>query len=283
MRVLIPLALPFILPASLIAQAPDVCRVMSGPSRLPGLMEASGVTASRRTPGLLWTMNDSGKAQVIAIDAASGATRGAVTISGARVDDWEDVTAAPCSIGRADGPCLYIGDIGDNQRTRRTITIYRVAEPVPGEPQTRPVEAITARYPDGAHDAEAMFAMPNGDLFVITKDRRATALYRLDAAAARGAARLERMRTLPLTLVTDADLSPDARWVAVRSNEDLFFYPAADLVAGRAVDPQHVSLTRLNEPQGEGVTFGPNGDVYLVGEGSRGGTFATLACTLPGR
>jgi hypothetical protein len=44
-------------------------------------------------------------------------------------------------------------------------------------------------------------------------------------------------------------------------------------------------LTRLREPRGEGVTFETNDTVVLIGEGgglSRPGTFARLACTLPG-
>ncbi|MBI3050441.1 MAG: hypothetical protein HYY76_19275 [Acidobacteria bacterium] len=56
---------------------------------------------------------------------------------------------------------------------------------------------------------------------------------------------------------------------------------ARELAGGAGARPLRVDLGALGEPQGEGVTIGAGGLVYLVGEGGgRGGTLATLRCTL---
>jgi hypothetical protein len=113
------------------ARTDDVCKPAGRLSPLPALPEASGVTGSRRTPGLLWSHNDSGEPVVFALDAA-GVVKGRVEVAGADVTDWEDITIGPC----AQGSCLYIADIGDNRRTRSQISVYRVPEPRPGDSMT---------------------------------------------------------------------------------------------------------------------------------------------------
>ena len=91
-------------------------------------------------------------------------------------------------------------------------------------------------------------------------------------------------RERKLTRVTDAETSPDGKWVAVRTHSDLLIYPTRDLVAGKTSDVWHADLTPLDETQGEGVALSNDGDVYLAGEGGGHGlpgTFAHIHCTLP--
>jgi hypothetical protein len=103
---------------------PSVCKASGSLMRLNGLPEASGLVASRATPGRLWSHNDSGTPELIAFDA-KGNISGRVSITGARVEDWEALASAPCGKGN----CLYVADIGDNDGKRRDISIYRVPEP----------------------------------------------------------------------------------------------------------------------------------------------------------
>ena len=91
---------------------------------------------SRAHPGVLWTDNDSGERAYVYATDLTGADRGFVRIDGARAVDWEDIALGPCPTRK--GPCLYLADTGDNDRTRKSVIIYAVPEPdPPGRRSTR--------------------------------------------------------------------------------------------------------------------------------------------------
>jgi hypothetical protein len=258
--------------------AEPLCTAAGKLLRLPGVPEASGVAASRRTPGTLWLHNDSGEPTLFAFDV-SGRPQGRVSISGATTTDWEDLAVGACR----EGSCLYVADIGDNHHQRKQITVYRVVEPRVGDATVAPVESWVASYPDGARDAEALFVIPSGQMFIVSKAQpMATALYRFASASPGATAgRLAKVSNLPLDHVTGASTSPDGNWVALRTNKELVFYRTTDLVSGAGGEPRRFDLKALGEPQGEGVAFGADGLVYLAGEGGgAGGTLVTLRCSL---
>jgi hypothetical protein len=269
------------------AAAPSLCRVSGGIVRVPGLSEGSGIAASRRTQGTLWAHNDSGEATIFRLDP-QGSLTGRVRVSGAVVDDWEDIAVGPCP----QGSCVYIGDIGDNNGRRDHIVIYRTREPAATDQVTEPVETFRATYPDGAHDAESLFVTPEADVFIITKgDPGPIAVYRFPRPLQVGASvRLERVGEPVATANVDAgdrptgaDVSPNGEWVAVRTTRWVALYQASDLTAGRWRETARTDVSGLREPRGEGVTFGENGTLFLLGEGglfSSRGSFARLDCTL---
>ena len=260
--------------------------VPSGEVRqVPELVEASGIAASQRTPGRFWAHNDSGDPVLFALDD-KGAVTGRLQLAGARVEDWEAVAVGPCG----SGSCIYVGDIGDTDADRQRITIYRVQEPERASGTVR-AEAFHATYPDGPHDAEALIVDRDGRLHIVTKGETGpVSLYRFPAVLTAGApARLERVgeprkagRAAKDDRITDASLSPDGQWVALRTTGALSLYRAAELLAGRWNEITRTELSALKEPQGEGVTFGGGDTVYLVSEGggkSRPGTFGRLRCS----
>lgn len=263
--------------AAAIEQHDEVgCKQVGAMAPLPGLPEASGVAVSLRNPGVLWTLNDSGDPELIAVDS-NGTMKGRVRVSGATVQDWEAISSARCD-GRA---CLYIADIGDNNATRKEITVYRVPEPAPGDRETQPAEIFTATYPDGAHDAEALFVNRDGGLMIVTKEKP-SAVYRFPEPMKPGTTvTLEAGGMLPIQSVTDAETSRDGEWIAVRTNTELFFFRHEEFALGAHGSP--VKLAKVGEPQGEGVALGENGRVYLVGEGKhhQPGTLTTLQCAFP--
>jgi len=259
------------------ASAESPCSPATELVHIGGVPEASGVVASRHTPGLLWTHNDSGEPLLYAIDT-SGTVKGRVEVTGARVTDWEDLAAGPCP----HGSCLYIADIGDNNRSRRGVTIYRIPEPRADQGASEAAEVWHVTYPDGAHDAEALF-VADSVLFIVTKDESsATALYRLPLLPKGGReARLELVSRIPLERVTGAGTSPDGALVALRTNDAVLVYRTRDLAGGGAAASWRLDVMTVGEPQGEGVAIGGDGFVYLVGEGGgRDGTLAALRCTL---
>ena len=252
---------------------------------LAGLAEASGLASSQRTPGRLWTHNDSGPPVVFALDNR-GAVTGQVRVTGAKVEDWESIEVGPC----ASGSCLYIGDIGDNDATRKQITIYRVPEPERLGGTVAVADALHATYPDGAHDAETLF-FAGGRLYIVTKgDTGPVALYRFPVQLQGGATMtLERVgppvaQPADHLRITDGSASPDGQWVVLRSRSALTFYRTSDVLAGRWRAAATVSLSALKEPQGEGVAFGPENTLFLAGEGGgkgKPGTFVQLSCSAP--
>jgi hypothetical protein len=197
----------------------------------PALDESSGVAASHRHPGLYWTHNDSGDGPYLYAFGVDGRRRGVWRVAGARADDWEDVASGPGPLpGRS---YLYVGDIGDNDRARAYVTVYRVPEPPVSaddadstrwEPRpTEPAEAIRLKYPDGRHNSEALLVHPStGDIYLVVKTGQAgCGVYRLRAASATaGVNTLERVGEFrspsPLgSLVTGAAIAPDGRRVVL--------------------------------------------------------------------
>jgi hypothetical protein len=267
--------------------ASGVCTVAQPSRPLPeDVHESSGVAASRAHAGVFWTHNDSGDPVLVAVNAA-GARAGSVRVTGARVEDWEDLAIAPCPSG---GDCLYVADIGDNQAKRQSVTVWRVPEPGPTDAQTRPADALRFTYPDGPQDAEAMFVLPDGSVHIITKGETGPiAVYRSRGAPAAGAAvALERVRALNddetnrKARVTGAAASVDGQWVAVRTLRDVSFYRTAGLLGSE--QPAHrMDLSALDEAQGEAVAFTGPGALLLTSEGGKKknpATFARLTCTL---
>ena len=244
-----------------------VCEPSGAVMSLADLPEASGLAIGGASAGRLWLHNDSGAPVLIAVDA-NGKPAGRVTVSGARVEDWEAITAGPCGTGS----CLYVGDIGDNDASRKQITIYRVAEPAQASGSAAAV-AFHATYPDGAHDAETLLAAPDGTLYIVTKgDTGPVAVYRFPRELKSGATvKLERVgnalaeKPAGNARITDGAFSADGKWVVLRTNTALTFYRAEDFVRGVFKEARRMNLSGLREPQGEAVAFGAKNRLYLAG------------------
>ncbi len=271
--------------ADRVAAGDSVCRVEGASVKLPErLSEASGIAAGLRTPGVLWSHNDSGEPVLYAF-GNDGGLLGEVRVAGATLKDWEDVAAAPC----AGGSCLYLADIGDNRASRANVTVYRLPEPAPTDRESRPAEAFHATYPDGPQDAEAFFVLPDGAIYIVTKGETGPiALYRFPQPLRAGASvTLERVVELAgaerrRDRITGAAASPDGRWVALRTLHAVDLYRAAELLRGAPGTPIRVDLRALGEAQGEGVGWGPAGTLYLSSESGKKktpGTLARLSCT----
>jgi hypothetical protein len=267
------------------------CRTLVHGVLLGMLPEASGLALSGRTPGAMWSMNDSGVPFVFALNQ-DGQIVGRVRVTGANIYNWEDVSIARCGSSF----CLYVSDTGDEGGTQRNdITIYRIPEPNINDKTTAPPEVINAVYPDDEdHESEAVFVV-NGQLYLVTKGHPSLVFRFPRETPAGSLVTLERVGQVPTerflkntirrqTRITDAETSPDGKWVAMRTNKALLLYKTEDVIAGRFNTFWHADLAPLDEPQGEGVAISNDGDVYLASEGgghALPGTFAHLKCDLP--
>jgi hypothetical protein len=252
--------------------------------RVPQLPEASGIAASGRNAGRLWAHNDSSEPALTALNG-QGAVTGRVRLTGAAIEDWEAIAVGPCGAGT----CVYIGDIGDNNASRKYVDVYRVPEPAGPSGSVALTDVIHATYPDGPQDAETLLITPEGDLYIVSKgDTGPIALYKFPRDLRAGSTvRLERVgepaavKPDAASRVTDGAVSLDGRWTALRTGSTLMFYRSSELFAGRWTQAASIDLKPLHEPQGEGVALGPDGAVFLVGEGEgkrQPGTFARFTC-----
>jgi hypothetical protein len=250
--------------------------------------ELSGLSASRKNDGVLWVHNDSGDvARVFAVRASDGRNLGEFDLAGANAVDWEDIAVAPSrTAGVSD---LYVGDIGDNTHSRGSVQVYRVPEPavdtavVDPPPKTLSgVVALTLRYPDGPHDAEALIVDPaTREVFILTKELSSgtSQVFRAPADLPNGSTTvLTQVATMSSGLtglpgaVTAADISPAGDVIAVRTYASVALFPRpAGTVLSAAFERRRCNGPfSLAEAQGEALGFTHDGRGYVTAsEGAR--------------
>ncbi len=236
--------------------------VVSGTVTHPALLEASGLTASALTPGVLWTHNDSGDSARIFALRTDATLAAELQVEGATANDWEAIAAGPFE----GAPALYIGDIGDNPKSRANITIYVVREPSldPAPASVTVAKRLDLTYEDGPHDAEALLVDPaDGTIVIATKSLDGkSAIYTADTARS--------VLTLAATLdglpwVTDGSVSKDGRLVALRTYGEAFVWtraPGSSLVD--ALQGTRCPVALEGEPQGEALALTNDGSGYFT-------------------
>ena len=251
------------------------------------LRESSGVAWSRSEPGVLFSHNDGGHEATIYVLDREGSLLGEIPLQGARNQDWEDLATGVCP----SGPCIYVADVGDNDRVRRQITLFRIEDPGIYDGSPMIPEAFPMVLPDGPRDIESVFVLPGEEVFFVSKGRgHAVTLYRYPPPLrAEEVVTLEVIQKftsgrLPIPQqVTGADASVDGSVVAIRTYGSLNLFRVED---GRLVslDGGQVALRTLNETQGEAVGLGPDGEVVLTSEAAlgRGASMTLLKCEVLG-
>ncbi len=256
----------------------------TGTLRSPPITESSGVAVSRRHPGVLWTHNDSGDAPMLYATNLAGDDLGRYLVPGATNYDWEDIALARCPEQPRD--CLYLADTGDNSARRRNVTLYIVPEPgAPPRPAandeparvTARARAVRVKYPDGAHDVEAMWVEPDGSVQLVSKGTNGPIRRYLVPRAAldRDTATAEALERLPVVpqralgrLVTAAAISPNGERVVIRTYTEVFFYRRGG--NRRLLEDGSPCWLGTLEPQGEGIAFLDDSTLVLTSEGVLG-------------
>ncbi len=266
--------------------------VIAGQMEAPPNREASGLAASRASPGVFWTHDDSGgAAELYAIDA-QGKLRGTVRLAGVDNTDWEDVAAFRLN-GRA---WLLVADVGDNDAKRSHVRLHLVAEPASAELRPnanltlRPEYSLRVRYEDGTRDCEAVAVDPvGGQIYLLSKRDEPARLYRLPLGRAEGVVTAHRVATVPkLEGATEVDfflkglLGRKLNWpTAMDFRADgraalVLTYGAALVFERRGSEEWSQSLQRdpIRLPfhglrQAEGACFSADGrSIVIVSEGT---------------
>ena len=248
------------------------------------IVEASGLAASRTRPGVWFTHNDSGGISQVYAFTLDGTYLEAHDVTGASFVDWEDMDAAPCPGGTGD--CLYVGDIGDNTRSRESIQVYAFAEPQPGEAGL--VSAIWAgRYPEGAQDAESLFVHPlTGRIYLATKDSgsKVSVIWRFPETPSDVPQDLERVAEWTVegggAATTGADWDLDGERLVIRTYGVAFEWQTdpCEPEAHWGTTPRHWPV---GDSRGEAIAYDLVGDLWAITEGEAP-VLTHLACTAVG-
>lgn len=250
-------------PAACIAQCPTYTTSVGGTVQPTQITEASGLAASRRTPGFFFTHNDNTNDQRVFALTPTGELRGTFSIvSSSNVRDPEDIAIGP---GPMSGESyLYLADIGDNNNVRTDIAVYRTLEPsVPatGSPVVADLQAskIALAYPDGPRDAETLFVDTNGDLYVVAKRLTPGKVYRAAYPQSTTSVNmLEHVGQLPWgqTWPVGGDMAADGSAIIIRGyfNISIWTRPFGANV-GDVLSSQGCPVGLVFEPQGEAVCF----------------------------
>jgi hypothetical protein len=236
------------------------------------LVEASGLAVSRVATDTLWSHNDSrGGARLFALDP-TGADLGAFDLPGTFAFDWEDVAAGPGPDGT--GSYLYVGDIGDNFAIRSgQITVFRVpdVDPATLDGSFTEVVSLPYRYPDGPHNAEAIFVDPiEPALFVVTKEKEQTSVFKGSLLPTGEEVELEHVSTLFLDAeVSGGDISWDGHVIALRGYQTVWMWnrPTGASVAD-AFNTDVCTAPSPEERQGEAIAFDADLGYWTVSEGT---------------
>jgi hypothetical protein len=219
-----------------------------------GVTESSGLAASRKYPGVIWTHNDGGFQFLFALDE-TGRSIGAFQVTGANLIDWEAI--APDDRGN-----LYLADIGTNGMARTHVAVHRVKEPNPYDRYGNAAVNRTwyLKFPGSPQDSEAFFVL-NGYGYLITRQRTTNdqvGLFRFALADNTTSVPLELVASIAVTAgVTDAALSPYHQRLGVVTSEGVYlFFINGDPAS---INGARRSLTRFENSFMEGGAFSSRG------------------------
>jgi hypothetical protein len=176
------------------------------------LAEISGLAVSPSRKDVLWVINDSGNAPRLHALDRSGSLLAAITVTGARNRDWEDLAAFEQD-GRS---YLVIGEVGDNGARYPYAALYVASEPQDLATVDRVAveRVIYFRYPDGPRDAEGIAVDQDaGEVLVLAKRTTPPELYAVplgaDTPRPTHAVVARKVGTLTLPSPTALDLAAD--------------------------------------------------------------------------
>ncbi len=192
-----------------------------------------GLATSRSHDGVSWFIGDvRGELRLWAVRRDGGDPLGSVTLP-AEIEEVVDLAIGP---GRtADQDFMYLV-LEDTDLAAEVLTVLRFEEPDPAGPALED-EPTVLRFSASGQRPQASALMVDGetgDLYVIATGRRRSILFRGQAPLAEGGVGDLVAVAGVGTTVTDADISPNGRVIAVTTPFDVAIWqrPPGETVAG---------------------------------------------------
>jgi len=189
----------------------------------------------------------------------------------------------PEDLAMAKDGTIWVADIGDNSQAsggdsqrRSTIALWSLA---PGS-KTPVIHRLA--YPDGtARDAETLLMSPNGTPVIVTKEPSGEVYVPSAALQAdnKEGVKLKRVGTftpektgtpnhllfIGSALITGGAVSPDGTKAVIRTMSDAYEFDVSNGDVAGAVTSGKYRITPLpNEPQGEGISYTPDGKNFVT-------------------
>ncbi len=239
----------------------------------PGLVELSGLAASRQREDTLWAHNDSLNEPLLYALGGDGMSLGSVRLEAVSYIDWEDIASFEW-----DGqPYLIVGDIGDNKALRPFVSLWVVREPefrgdrIEGARAASVAWELHYRYEDGPRDCESLAVdEAEGRILLLSKRTDPPVLYELPLApSGEGHGSIKTARRLAEVRVagkpTGLDVSPDGTRAAVQTKRRTYVFHRREGQAWSEVfagTPQVIEMPSM--PSIEAVSFDRGGRSLFV-------------------
>jgi len=229
---------------------------------LKGVVPESSGLAPGSSNQSYYSFGDGGNAPILYEITGAGKLVRSIDI-GAQNNDWE-------SLSRDNAGNYYIGNCGNNESTRRNLSIYRVRLDNPQQ-----VGLINFAYPDQTEfppskkernfDCEASL-WQNGSVWLFTKDRGQSStsnVYSVPDHPGTYTAKKAASLAIP-GQVTDAALRPDGRRLVLLGRGELFVLDGNTWADILKATPRQVSLEGAG--QTEGAVFKDNNTLLISTE-----------------
>lgn len=250
-----------------------------------GLNESSGLVASIKHPGIVYTHNDE-KGPILAVSTSTCAVVARITVAGLRGDpDPEGIT-----IDRTTGK-IWFGDIGnghpgqpssmtDKKRELKypnlPARIVAFSEPakLSGNITISNGQKVDITYQGGMQNSESLLVNPKtGQGYIINKQATST-VYRLPKPLKSGEAKNTGVK-IP-GWATDATFTNNGKWIFVRYRTPTDPAPTKVLVYDANWKYSGtVSVPKVG--QGESITMEPNGVSFIIGSEGKNSPLVRVA------
>ncbi|MBO2009623.1 hypothetical protein [Hymenobacter negativus] len=229
---------------------------------LKGVVPESSGLAPGSTSQSYYSFGDGGNSPILYEISETGKLVRSIDI-GAQNNDWE-------SLSRDTEGNYYIGNCGNNESTRRNLSIYRVRLDNPQQ-----VGLINFSYPDQTEfppskkernfDCEASL-WQGGNVWLFTKDRGQSSTSNVYAVPDHpGTYTAKKVASLAIPgQVTDAALRPDGQRLVLLGRGELFILDGASWADILKAKPRQVSLEGAG--QTEGAVFKDNNTLLISTE-----------------
>ena len=204
----------------------------------------------------LWVIQDAGNNNHLYGLNTKGDIIKDISIDNIQNIDWEDLTSDHLGT-------IYIGDFGNNNKTRKDFTIYKVSNPDKAG-TTAKAEVISFKLPKKmkSQDFESFF-LYNGNFYIFSKSDKNCKLFTVPNTIGNHTAHYISEEKLKgkHTKVTSADISDDGKTVVLLNHSQLWVlqdFNKTDFFSGSKKNSEF-----NHDSQKEGINF-INSDTVLI-------------------